>query len=187
MRRKFVLDLSFFLLLPLVTFAPVTSFLVTSTVSAKAKAKAKAKATRVDCRFSTSLPPSLSRLRTSTQESPSVPSLQLQNSRPYLFTILTALAIAISYADRTNLSTSIIPMTDQYGWDASTSGLVLSSFWLGYGSSQVIGGKVADRYRKVELRICIVHILRSHLISSLLFSSLLFSSLIAANGYWSSQ
>ena len=185
MRRKFVLDLSFFLLLPLVTFAPVTSFLVTSTVSAKAKAKAKA--TRVDCRFSTSLPPSLSRLRTSTQESPSVPSLQLPNSRPYLFTILTALAIAISYADRTNLSTSIIPMTDQYGWDASTSGLVLSSFWLGYGSSQVIGGKVADRYRKVELRICIVHILRSHLISSLLFSSLLFSSLIAANGYWSSQ
>lgn len=61
-----------------------------------------------------------------------------------MFTLLAALAIAISYADRSNLSTAIIPMADQFHWDSFFSGLVLSSFWLGYASTQIIGGKLAD-------------------------------------------
>ena len=61
-----------------------------------------------------------------------------------VFTLLAALAIAISYADRSNLSTAIIPMADQFHWDGFFSGLVLSSFWLGYASTQILGGKLAD-------------------------------------------
>lgn len=62
-----------------------------------------------------------------------------------LFTLLSALAIAISYADRSNLSTAIIPMANQLQWDASFSGLVLSLFWLGYALTQIIGGSLADK------------------------------------------
>jgi ACS family sodium-dependent inorganic phosphate cotransporter len=62
------------------------------------------------------------------------------------FTFLSALAVAISYADRSNLSTAIIPMTEAFHWDNFFSGLVLSSFWLGYGLTNVLGGKLADKF-----------------------------------------
>lgn len=61
------------------------------------------------------------------------------------FTVLAALAIGISYADRSNISTTIIPMANMYHWDSFFSGLVLSSFWIGYGLTQFVGGKLADR------------------------------------------
>lgn len=64
---------------------------------------------------------------------------------PLFFTLLAALAIAISYADRSNLSTAIIPMASQLKWGSSFSGIVLSLFWLGYALTQVIGGNLADR------------------------------------------
>lgn len=60
------------------------------------------------------------------------------------FTLLSALAIAISYADRANLSTAIIPMAARFNWDSTFSGLVLSAFWAGYALTQIIGGKTAD-------------------------------------------
>lgn len=66
-------------------------------------------------------------------------------SRSLLFTVLASLAVAISYADRSNLSTAIIPMAQVFKWDSFFSGLVLSSFWLGYGTTQVLGGRVADK------------------------------------------
>ena len=62
------------------------------------------------------------------------------------FTLLSALAIAISYADRSNLSTAIIPMTQVFNWDSFFSGVVLSSFWAGYALTNVIGGKLADTF-----------------------------------------
>jgi len=61
------------------------------------------------------------------------------------FTLLSALAIAISYADRSNISTAIIPMSSQFRWETSFSGFVLSSFWAGYAFSQIFGGKLADK------------------------------------------
>lgn len=53
---------------------------------------------------------------------------------------LAALSVVICYADRSNISTAIIPMAQQYGWDPSRQGLVLSMFFLGYLGTQLLGG-----------------------------------------------
>ena len=37
-------------------------------------------------------------------------------------------------------------MSAAFGWDAFFSGLVLSAFWAGYALTQVLGGRLADRY-----------------------------------------
>ena len=42
------------------------------------------------------------------------------------------------------MSVAIIPMSQQYGWAATTSGLVQSSFFWGYTLSQVPGGAMAQ-------------------------------------------
>jgi ACS family sodium-dependent inorganic phosphate cotransporter len=60
------------------------------------------------------------------------------------FTVLAALAICISYADRSNLSTAIIPMSAQYNWDGLFSGVILSAFFVGYAMTQVVAGLLAD-------------------------------------------
>lgn len=74
------------------------------------------------------------------------PESSLDFSKATPFTIQSALAIAISYADRSNLSTAIIPMSAEFHWDALFSGLVLSSFWGGYALTQVLGGRLADKF-----------------------------------------
>lgn len=56
------------------------------------------------------------------------------------------LAIFICYIDRVSISVAIIPMVETYGWDLTTQGLVLSSFFVGYLLLQIIGGKLADLY-----------------------------------------
>ncbi|MEP1510743.1 MAG: ACS family MFS transporter [Parasphingorhabdus sp.] len=56
------------------------------------------------------------------------------------------LAIFICYMDRVAISVAIIPMVETYGWDLSTQGLVLSSFFIGYLLTQIVGGKLADRF-----------------------------------------
>ena len=53
---------------------------------------------------------------------------------------LTALSVAICYADRSNISTAIIPMSEQFGWEPSWQGLILSMFFLGYLLTQMLGG-----------------------------------------------
>lgn len=59
---------------------------------------------------------------------------------------LSALGIVICYADRTNLSTAVLPMAKQFGWDKAYEGMVLSSFFGGYALTQVLGGSLADKY-----------------------------------------
>ena len=133
-----------FLLVCLCAFGNVKSFMVRPVrrgrVSTSSSFPFSSRTEAKTCTSKASHPPQSS-------SSSSVSTLLPRNPNSFLFTVLTSLAIAISYADRTNLSTSIIPMMNQYGWDASMSGFILSSFWLGYGSSQVLGGKLADRYR----------------------------------------
>ena len=37
-------------------------------------------------------------------------------------------------------------MATDFGWDSFFSGLVLSSFWAGYALTQILGGKLADKF-----------------------------------------
>ena len=56
-------------------------------------------------------------------------------------TFLAAVAIFVCYADRSNISTAIIPMAKDFGWDKIQSGGVLSAFFYGYAMTQLVGGR----------------------------------------------
>ncbi|KAK4481946.1 hypothetical protein RD792_012859 [Penstemon davidsonii] len=55
----------------------------------------------------------------------------------------TSLAFVVCNMDKVNLSIAIIPMSHQFGWNASVAGLVQSSFFWGYALSQLPGGWLA--------------------------------------------
>ncbi|XP_064604930.1 uncharacterized protein LOC135470105 [Liolophura sinensis] len=59
---------------------------------------------------------------------------------------LCSLANFINSADRVIMPIAIVPMTDQFKWDMHGQGWILSSFAVGYMSSQVIGGSAAKKY-----------------------------------------
>ncbi|KAH6819174.1 phosphate transporter 4 [Perilla frutescens var. frutescens] len=63
----------------------------------------------------------------------------------------TSLAFVVCNMDKVNLSIAIIPMSHQFGWNASMAGLVQSSFFWGYALSQLPGGWLAKTFggRKV--------------------------------------
>ncbi|KAL7134608.1 hypothetical protein ABFS83_11G038900 [Erythranthe nasuta] len=63
----------------------------------------------------------------------------------------TSLAFVVCNMDKVNLSIAIIPMSHQFGWNASMAGLVQSSFFWGYALSQLPGGWLAKVFggRKV--------------------------------------
>jgi len=64
----------------------------------------------------------------------------------YTMVAMCAFATFICYIDRVNISVAIIPMAEEFGWDQSTKGLVMSSFFVGYLLTQVAGGWLADRF-----------------------------------------
>src|SRR5512137_1739781 len=66
--------------------------------------------------------------------------------RRYTVVVLFALATALCYVDRVNISIAIIPLARDKGYDAASKGLVLSSFFWGYLWPQMLGGWVADRF-----------------------------------------
>jgi ACS family sodium-dependent inorganic phosphate cotransporter len=66
--------------------------------------------------------------------------------RRYTVVALSFCAVFICYMDRVNISVAIIPMAKDLGWDPSTQGLVLSSFFVGYLATQILGGRLADRF-----------------------------------------
>ena len=62
--------------------------------------------------------------------------------------ILVAMCFAatfICYIDRVNISVAIIPMAEEHGWSASTKGIVLSSFFIGYMAAMIPTGWLANR------------------------------------------
>ena len=59
------------------------------------------------------------------------------NRNTIAFTALASASILVSYADRGNLASTIVPMGEQYGWSPGFEGLVLSAFFVGYASTQV--------------------------------------------------
>lgn len=64
----------------------------------------------------------------------------------YSLVFLSFCAVFVCYIDRVNISVAIIPMAQEYGWDAATQGLVLSCFYFGYMVTQFLGGALADRF-----------------------------------------
>lgn len=66
--------------------------------------------------------------------------------RRYLLIGLCFFATLICYIDRAVISVTIIPMAEYFGWDRATQGFVLSSFFIGYLVTQVLGGRLADRF-----------------------------------------
>ncbi|MGE0824076.1 MAG: ACS family MFS transporter [Candidatus Binatia bacterium] len=78
----------------------------------------------------------------------SVSTVPLSQYWPRRFTLvgLCFFSTLICYIDRVNMSVAIIPMAQEFGWDQTTRGIVLSSFFYGYLATQVLGGWLADRY-----------------------------------------
>jgi ACS family sodium-dependent inorganic phosphate cotransporter len=66
--------------------------------------------------------------------------------RRYTVVALFAAATALCYVDRVNISIAIIPLAHDKGYEAAARGLVLSAFFWGYLSPQMLGGWVADRF-----------------------------------------
>jgi MFS family permease len=66
--------------------------------------------------------------------------------RRYTIVLLFALATALCYVDRVNISIAIIPLARANGYGAARTGLVLSSFFWGYMWPQMLGGWMADRF-----------------------------------------
>eukprot|EP00729_Bicosta_minor_P013700 gene13700-24792_t len=70
----------------------------------------------------------------------------LWRSRRGAVVLSLMLCNVICYLDRTNISVAVVPMAEQYGWDSVQQGNVLGSFFWGYASTQIIGGKLCSRY-----------------------------------------
>ena len=66
--------------------------------------------------------------------------------RRFILVGLCFLSTFVCYIDRVNMSVAIIPMAEEFKWDQTTKGIVLSSFFYGYLATQVLGGWLADRY-----------------------------------------
>src|ERR1700722_18496439 len=66
--------------------------------------------------------------------------------RRYTVVVLFALATALCYIDRVNISIAIIPLARAKGYDAAAKGVVLSSFFWGYLWLQMLGGWMADGF-----------------------------------------
>lgn len=52
----------------------------------------------------------------------------------------------ITPKDRSNIAVAIVYMAKEFGWSSTTQGLVLSSFFVGYLTTQVLGGALADKF-----------------------------------------
>jgi MFS family permease len=68
----------------------------------------------------------------------------LRSQRSVLIALCFA-AVFICYVDRVNISLAIVAMTREFGWNKTTSGFVMSSFFIGYLLTQVPGGLLAGR------------------------------------------
>jgi len=64
----------------------------------------------------------------------------------YKLLFATGVAFMICNMDKVNMSVAIIPMARQFGWNATVSGLVQSSFFYGYMLCQLPGGFLNTRF-----------------------------------------
>uniref|UniRef100_A0A0G4I2P6 Major facilitator superfamily (MFS) profile domain-containing protein n=1 Tax=Chromera velia CCMP2878 TaxID=1169474 RepID=A0A0G4I2P6_9ALVE len=66
--------------------------------------------------------------------------------QPVVFMGMSALALAAVCADRTTFSSAIVEMQREFEWDDTKKSLILAAFLIGYGSTQVVGGLLSDRF-----------------------------------------
>lgn len=64
----------------------------------------------------------------------------------YMIFFLGHLTNVLSYADRTNISLAILPMRAELGLGDYAEGACLSAFFVGYATTQIIGGLLTLRY-----------------------------------------
>ena len=64
----------------------------------------------------------------------------------YSVIVLAAAAVFVCYMDRVIISIAIIPMAADFGWNAEEQGRILSSFFVGYLLTQILGGWLAERF-----------------------------------------
>lgn len=64
----------------------------------------------------------------------------------FILVAMCFLATTLCYIDRVNISVAVIPMAEEYGWSATTKGLVLSSFFIGYLLAMTPGGWASNRF-----------------------------------------
>lgn len=63
--------------------------------------------------------------------------------------VLVAMITAVSFVcsvDRAAMSVTILPMSNEFGWDSSVKGAVSSSFFAGYMLTNIFGGYLATRF-----------------------------------------
>ncbi|MBT2503230.1 MFS transporter [Curtobacterium sp. ISL-83] len=60
--------------------------------------------------------------------------------------LLLCIMYAISYVDRTNISTALPHITEEFGFNETTAGLIVSAFALPYALLQVFGGTIAEKF-----------------------------------------
>jgi ACS family sodium-dependent inorganic phosphate cotransporter len=63
--------------------------------------------------------------------------------------LLVGMITAVSFVcsvDRAAMSVTIMPMSQQFGWDSSVKGAVSSSFFVGYMITNIFGGYLATRF-----------------------------------------
>ncbi|KAJ8040428.1 putative anion transporter 4, chloroplastic [Holothuria leucospilota] len=70
----------------------------------------------------------------------------MKMSKTQYLIFLCGMANFINAADRVIMPIAIVPMSDLYHWDLQLQGWILSAFAYGYISSQVLGGKAAQRF-----------------------------------------
>ncbi|KAL3867864.1 hypothetical protein ACJMK2_040710 [Sinanodonta woodiana] len=67
-------------------------------------------------------------------------------TKPHGTILLCSIANFINSADQVIMPIAVVAMTDEFKWGLHGQGWVLSSFAIGYMSSQVIGGSAAKKY-----------------------------------------
>lgn len=64
----------------------------------------------------------------------------------YKLLVATGVAFVLCNMDKVNMSVAIIPMAREFGWSATVSGLVQSSFFYGYALCQLPGGFLNTKF-----------------------------------------
>eukprot|EP00794_Sanderia_malayensis_P006156 gene6156-6863_t len=62
------------------------------------------------------------------------------------WTILLFIGCVLVYSVRTSMSIAVTSISNELGWNKQVSGMVLSSFFAGYVTTNILGGYLADRF-----------------------------------------